>query len=68
VLRARSVPLSPHNSTVLETKAHLGPNLGLGSASPFMGKNIKLHLGLKEFSSACDLIVRSVQKEFLYLT
>jgi len=33
VLRAGSMPLSPHNSVVLETKAHLGPNLGLGSAS-----------------------------------
>jgi hypothetical protein len=33
VLRAGSVPSSPHNSIVLETKAHLGPNLGLGSAS-----------------------------------
>jgi hypothetical protein len=27
------LPSSPHNSIVLETKAHLGPNLGLGSAS-----------------------------------
>jgi hypothetical protein len=27
------VPSSPHNSVVLETKAHLGPNLRLGSAS-----------------------------------
>jgi len=33
VLRARSVPLNVHNSAVLETKAHLGPNLGLGSMS-----------------------------------
>jgi hypothetical protein len=33
VLKIRSVPSSPHNSVVLETKAHLGPNLGLGSAS-----------------------------------
>jgi hypothetical protein len=33
VLRARSVPLSPHNSAALKTKAHLGSNLGLGSAS-----------------------------------
>jgi hypothetical protein len=30
------VPSSPHNSVVLETKAHLGPNLGLGSASIFI--------------------------------
>jgi len=35
---------------------------------PFMGKNIKIHLGLKEFSSTCDLIVGSVQKNLLYLT
>jgi hypothetical protein len=34
----------------------------------FVGKNIKLHLGLKEFSSTRDLIVRSVQKKLLYLT
>jgi hypothetical protein len=27
------MPLSPHNSVVLETKAHIGPNLRLGSAS-----------------------------------
>ncbi len=27
------MPSSPHNSVVLETKAHLGPNLGLGSVS-----------------------------------
>jgi hypothetical protein len=40
VLRAGSVPSSPHNFVVLETKAHLGPNLGLGSAS----------LGLKTMS------------------
>lgn len=33
-----------------------------------MGKNIELHLGLKEFSNACDLIVGSVKKELLYLT
>jgi len=33
VLRAGSVPSSPHNSTVLKTKAHLGFNLGLGSVS-----------------------------------
>jgi hypothetical protein len=33
MLRAGSVPSSPHNSVVLEIKAHLGPNLGLGSAS-----------------------------------
>jgi hypothetical protein len=33
VLRARSVPSSPHSSTVLETKAHLGPNSRLGSVS-----------------------------------
>jgi len=33
VLKARNVPLSPHNSAILKTKAHLGPNLGLGSAS-----------------------------------
>ncbi len=32
VLRAGSVPSNPHNSVVLETKAHLGSNLGLGSA------------------------------------
>jgi len=25
------VPSSPHNFAVLETKAHLGPNLGLGA-------------------------------------
>jgi len=29
------VPSSPHNSSILETKAHLGSNLGLGSASVF---------------------------------
>jgi len=28
--------LSPHNSVVLETKAHLRPNLGLGSVSTFI--------------------------------
>jgi len=33
VLRAGSVPSSPHNSAILETKAHLGLNLGLGSVS-----------------------------------
>jgi hypothetical protein len=33
VLRAGSVPSSPHNFVVLKTKAHLGPNLGLGSVS-----------------------------------
>ncbi len=33
VLRAGSMPSSPHNSAVFETKAHLGPNLGLGSTS-----------------------------------
>jgi len=36
VLRVGSVPSSPHNFVVLETKAHLGPNLsnlGLGSMS-----------------------------------
>jgi len=33
MLRAGNVPSSPHNSVVLETKAHLGHNLGLGSAS-----------------------------------
>ncbi len=33
MLRAKSVPSSPHNSIVLETKAHLGSNLGLGNAS-----------------------------------
>ncbi len=33
VLRAGSVLSNPHNFAVLETKAHLGPNLGLGSAS-----------------------------------
>jgi len=33
MLRARSMPSSPHNSVVLETKAHLEPNLGLGSMS-----------------------------------
>jgi hypothetical protein len=27
------MPSNPHNSVVLETKAHLGLNLGLGSAS-----------------------------------
>jgi hypothetical protein len=27
------MPASPHSSVVLETKAHLGPNLGLGNAS-----------------------------------
>jgi hypothetical protein len=32
------VPSSPHNSTVLKTNAHFGPNLGLGSASPFNPK------------------------------
>jgi len=33
VLRVGNVPSSPHNSVVLETKAHFGPNLELGSAS-----------------------------------
>jgi len=33
VLRAGSIPSSPHNSTILKTKVHLGLNLGLGSAS-----------------------------------
>jgi hypothetical protein len=27
---------SPHNSIVLKTKAHLEPNLGLGSASTYI--------------------------------
>jgi len=31
VLKAGSVPSSPHNFAVLETKAHLGLNLGLGA-------------------------------------
>jgi hypothetical protein len=31
MLRAGNMPLSPHNFTVLNTKAHLGLNLGLGS-------------------------------------
>jgi len=34
VLGVRSVPSSPHNFDVVETKAHFRPNLGLGSASP----------------------------------
>jgi hypothetical protein len=38
VLRAGSVPSSPHNFVVLETKAHLAPNLGLGSTSKGMIK------------------------------
>jgi hypothetical protein len=41
VLKAGSVPSSPHNSVVLEIKAHLGSNLGLGSAS-----HIKIFLGI----------------------
>ncbi len=30
------MPSSPHNFNVLETKAHLGSNLGLGSASTYI--------------------------------
>jgi len=37
MLRVGSVPSSPHNSVVLETKAHLGLNLGLGSTSLGLG-------------------------------
>ncbi len=33
MLKATSVPSNPHNSAVLKTKVHFGPNLGLGSAS-----------------------------------
>jgi len=36
MLRVGNMPSNPHNSTVLETKAHIGPNLGLGSASLFL--------------------------------
>jgi hypothetical protein len=30
------MPSNPHNFVVLETKAHFGPNLGLGSMSVFI--------------------------------
>ncbi len=35
------MPSSPHNSDVLETKAHLGPILGLGSVSHSENHNYK---------------------------
>ncbi len=33
------MPSSPHNSAVVETKAHLGRNLGLGGVS-FVAKKV----------------------------
>jgi hypothetical protein len=39
MLRAWRVPSSPHNSVVVETKAHLGRNLGLGGVS-FVAKKV----------------------------
>jgi len=36
------VPSSPHNSIILETKAHLGPNLGLGNVSGEAGRHARL--------------------------
>jgi len=45
VLRVGSVPSSPHNFVVLKTKAHLGSNLGLGSASTTINLETLLHIG-----------------------
>jgi hypothetical protein len=47
MLRAGSMPSNPHNSVVLETKAHLGSNLGLGSASCTFIFSFKTKLKLK---------------------
>jgi len=56
MLRAGSVPSSPHNFTVLETKAHLGPNLGLGSTLMFLiidTDNYDFLLGLDSLIKIC---------------
>jgi hypothetical protein len=45
VLRVGRVPSSPHNFVILETKAHLGLNLGLGNALI----PIRMNNRLKEF-------------------
>jgi hypothetical protein len=63
MLRVGNVPSSPHNSVVLETKAHLGLNLGLGSASSKLlnGLNCKSKVkttereGVRARSMACSI-------------
>jgi len=51
MLRAGNVPSSPHNFVVSETKAHLGPNLGLGTwehvTQPLKVKNCPNFLAFK---------------------
>ncbi len=46
------MPSSPHNSVVLETKAHLGPNLGLGSASPQVVMGMQLENNVEDVTQS----------------
>ncbi len=68
MLKAVSVPSSPHNFVVLETKAHLGPNLGLGSTSPFTlgGHNFLISNVFLTILSVLDAPIVGLQVCFAY--
>jgi hypothetical protein len=73
VLRARNVPSSPHNFIVLETKAHLGPNLGLGSTSRCLDTKISTYANFLSYGrkgkhkskvASSSMSLMTSQKEF----